>query len=91
MQSSSFDLFSLRAAIEQSPRNETARGILEYLERGDEKSAKALYNWDGDKIASNKKLQKTVENLLGCRTHNVHNCQNWLCVKLRKSLEEFGE
>lgn len=83
------NLDNLKKAIAENPRNETARSILEYLERGDAQSAKNLYSWDGDKIASNHELQGAVESLLGCRTHHEKNCQNWLCVKIRRLREEF--
>lgn len=58
-------LDKLRDVIIQSPRNQTARLILEYLEDGNEEAAKNIYHWDGDKIHSNDLIYSAVEELLG--------------------------
>jgi hypothetical protein len=58
---------------------ECVRHIVLYLKRNDERSAKAVWSLDGDKIRQYPELEKYIIELFGCRTHFVHNCQNWLC------------
>jgi hypothetical protein len=69
------ELFNLLAT---GPRNLTAYQIATMVRDGKEDEAKNLYSWDGDKVATTV-YQPAIQKLLGCRLHNVHDCDAPFC------------
>lgn len=59
--------------------HQTARYIIAYLEKGMEREAGTIWETDGDKLALYPEIRRIVQDMLGCRVHRKHNCQNWLC------------
>lgn len=58
--------------------------FIKCVERNDIKTAKFVYIHDGDKIRSYPKIQQWFYENLGCRIHNVIDCDSWLCKEIRK-------
>jgi hypothetical protein len=59
--------------------------IVGYLRKGDLRGAQAVYQNDGDKLWSYEKVRRKVVQMLGCRSHLQHDCQNWLCKKIEET------
>lgn len=81
-------LRSLNTVANGGRGSNTVKTILSEIDRGDSKSAEATWDWDGDKLHQYPELHITVIELLGCRSHHAHNCENWLCAELKKDVEK---
>lgn len=68
-----------RLAKENSPTNITTYLIASWVQQGKLDAAKREYLRDGDKISD--VYLPLVREILGCRLHQLHNCDNFFCQR----------
>lgn len=57
--------------------------ILSYIDCNDWKSAKRVFETDGDKVHQYPEIEETLVSLFGCRMHGNRSCVNTICCSLR--------
>lgn len=76
------ELDRLQAAHNDGRGISCVRSILIYLREGDIESAITIRCTEGDKIRQYKDVKDFLREMFGCRLHNKHNCDEWLCKEL---------
>ncbi len=83
------DLLETAGAQENGGRGiKTVRTMVKYLRLGEAELAKYVHHWDGDKTRAYPKIEKLIQDLLGCREHHVVKCRDSLCAYFNTYLQE---
>ena len=59
------------------------RHIVDALRLGNVVSAQNIWQGESDKIHQYPNLYLLLYSVLGCTTHQVHDCADWLCVRVK--------
>ena len=63
------------------------KNIIFFIKKGELDKAKSKFSWDGDKVTQYPEINLYLINNLGCRTHGIVNCENELCIYMKKLSE----